>query len=58
MFKSGEVIEALAAILAEVKLLREDVQRSGVVSGLLSRPGGMSFEAVKEVADKFAKEEN
>ena len=50
--------DVLAQILDEIKLLREDVQRAGVISGLLSRPGGQSFEAIKEIADKFAKDEN
>lgn len=56
--KKEEIGDVLGKILEEVKLLREDVQRAGVISGLLSRPGGQSFEAVKEIADKFAREEN
>lgn len=59
MFKKKEETgDVLGKILEEIRLLREDVQRAGVISGLLSRPGGQSFEAVKEIADRFAKDEN
>lgn len=59
MFKKKEAGgDVLAQILEEIKLLREDVQRAGVISGLLSRPGGQSFEAISEIAEKFSKDEN
>lgn len=56
--KNDEATAMLAEIRDLLVALREDVQRAGVISGLLSRPGGQSFEAVKEIAEKFAKDEN
>lgn len=57
MFKSDEISEKLSAILDALNLLREDVQRAGVMSGLLSRPGGQSFADIKAIAEKFAQDE-
>lgn len=48
--------EVLRELIIEVKALRDDVQRAGVISGLLSRPGGMSMDDVVSAADRFAKE--
>lgn len=48
------VVVAIGVLTEQVKLLREDVQRAGVMSGLLSRPGGQSFTDIVESAKRFA----
>lgn len=57
IFKDDSQTESvLIEIRDEIKKLREDVQRAGVISGLLSRPGGMAMRDIIAAADKFAEE--
>ncbi len=53
-----DVDTTATATLGEIKevleRLREDVQRSAVISGLMARPGGQSFEDIVRIADQFA----
>lgn len=50
------VVAAIEELTEQVKLMREDVQRAGVMSGLLSRPGGLAFHDVVRAAKTFAEQ--
>ncbi len=50
------VVAAISVLTEQVMLLREDVQRAGVMSGLLSRPGGQSFQDIAAIAKSFAEQ--
>lgn len=52
--KNSELTDLLVEIRDLLVKLREDVQRAGVMSGLLSRPGGQRMEEVIDTATRVA----
>ena len=49
------VVSAIGALRDEVVKLRRDVQRAGIMSGLMSRPGGHDFKSILASANAMEK---